>query len=279
MSLYHVHEATFAVPAGWRDQSMNVFRLPGKNGDKDAAIILTRDYDTPLQDAGEYADAQQEAAKKSFPGYRSLGREDTEIGHQPATVVDYQWRSNGAALLRQRQAYVRHQGAMLTLTLSVLATEFARVEAAWNEFLGSFRLVERPAEPEPVSDMPEPGAPLPHVFVLSTRDRHLHVFPDAAQACAQVDPLEVEQDDWVFFDSTGAPLKPRFVIGNKRGVFKKEPGRYELTADTAGVALPLHKRLRGVVIARPHGPFTTLDRLAAHLEGRPLPDEVTEDPA
>ncbi len=140
MPNYHLHEGLLSVPEGWCDQSMNVFRIPGKNSNKDAAIILTRDHETPVETSTEYADAQQEAAKKSFPGYRHIDRIETQVDGQAATIVDYQWRSNGSALLRQRQLYVRHQAVMLTLTASAMANEFERIDEIWQELLISFKL-------------------------------------------------------------------------------------------------------------------------------------------
>lgn len=272
MPKYHLHEGALSVPDGWRDQSMNVFRLPGKNSNKDAAIILTRDFDTPLESAAAYADAQQEAARKSFPGYKQIERIETQIDGQPAAVVDYQWRSNGSALLRQRQLYVRHQSVMLTLTASAMADEFARIDEVWPELLESFQLFERAAE---ASDPVETAStePLPHVFALSARDRQLHVFATAQDACHQIDPLEVEDDGWVFFASTGMPLKPSFIKTNRRSMLRIERGFYELLADTAGVSLPLGKRMSGVSIAQGVAPFETLEQIHNHLMAAALPTD------
>ena len=265
MSHYHLHEGVLSVPEGWRDQSMNVFRLPGSNSNKDAAIILTRDYETTLGSPGEYASAQQEAAKKSFPGYKQISSSDLEVDGCPASVVDYQWRSNGSALLRQRQLYVRHQTAMLTLTASAMASEFERIDDVWQELLSSFRLFEREKEATE-AEAPADAEQLPHVFALSARDRQLHVFENPEQACRRTDPLEVESDAWVFFQSDGAPLKPVFVKPNRRSMLRVERGFYELVLDVVGVSLPLQKRLAGVsgLVAAP--PFDTLEVLRNHLE-------------
>ena len=265
MSQYHLHEGLLYVPEGWRDQSMNVFRLPGANSNKDAAIILTRDYETTLEAPSEYATAQQEAAKKSFPGYKQISLSAIEVDGSPAAVVDYQWRSNGSALLRQRQLYVRHQSAMLTLTASAMANEFERIDEVWQELLISFRLFERETggfEVEEIAEIEQ----LPHVFVLSTRDRQLHVLESSEQASRRIDPMEVESEGWVFFTSSGAPLKPIFVKPNRRSLLRVERGFYELVLDTAGVSLPLQKRLSGVsgLIGAP--PFDTLEALRSHLE-------------
>jgi len=232
MGTYHFHEGCFAAPDGWQDQSMTVFRLPGGANGKESAILLTRDRETPLHDVNQYADAQQDSVRKSFPGFRPLGRAEMEIGGQPGVVVDYQWRANGTVLLRQRQAYVRHGDVTLILTLSGLASDFEQLEPAWSKVVASFRLLERPDEVDDIAD--EASGALPHVFALSAQTRDLVVHGDTTAACASTDPFEVERGDWAFFASDGRPLQAAFLVPNRRSLLKKEPGRYELMPDLAG---------------------------------------------
>lgn len=265
MPQHHIHEGAFEMPEGWRDQSMTVFRLPAADGSKEAAILVTRDYDTPLEDVGEYADTQQEAAKKSFAGFKPLGREDITIDGEPAVLVDYQWRANGNVMLRQRQAYVRHQNVTLTLTATAAANEFARIEAVWAKVLSSFKLLVR--DDEIGTEGAGAAVVLPHVLALSTQDHVLTVYADRATACARTDPFEVEDERWVFFASSGQPLKAVFVVKNRRGVMKKTPGQFELVDDEVGVSRPLHERLRGIAAVRGLAPLQTLDDIQAHLSG------------
>lgn len=275
MPQHHIHEGAFEVPEGWRDQSMTVFRLPADKGSKEAAILVTRDYDTPLEDVAEYANTQQEAVKKSFSGFKSLGREDITIDGEPAVLVDYQWRANGNVMLRQQQAYVRHQGVTLTLTVTAAANEFGRVEQPWAQVLSSFKLLVR--EDELGLDQIATSVVLPHVFALSTRDHMLVVHADQTSACVRTDPFEVEDDRWVFFNSSGLPLKPTFMIKNRRGVMKKTPGRYELVRDEVGVSRPLSERLRSVDGVRGLAPLVTLSDIRAHLSG--APNAAATDPS
>ena len=97
MSQYHLHEGLLHVPEGWRDQTMNVFRLPGGNSNKDAAIILTRDYETTLDTATDYASAQQECRRAFLATSRSARANWKSMDARPpllttsgeATVVHY----------------------------------------------------------------------------------------------------------------------------------------------------------------------------------------------
>lgn len=272
MKTYHLHEGTVVIPEGWRDQTMNVFRLPGKNGGKEAAIVITRDYETALESPLEYADAQQEAARKAFAGFKPLGRNEAVLGGQPAAVVDYQWRANGTVMLRQRQVYVRHQGAMLTVTLSGVVSEFQNLEPAWEQVMASFQLLDRNDEPDVAP--PSAALSLPFVFALSTAERHLHVYEDEADACRQVDAFEVEDGGWVFFSSTGRPLTVNFLAKNRRGMFSQESGKYMLSPDIAGVALPLQQRLRGATLVKPLAPLETMNSVEVQLAAAGLSQGV-----
>lgn len=266
MTTYHMQEGTFSVPEGWRDQSMTVLRMPTSSKAKEAAIIVTRDYETPLTDVNEYADAQQKTAKESFPGFKALGREESTLAGQPAVIVDYQWRANGTVPLRQRQAYVRHEDVMLTLTVSAQANEFGGIEDAWRRVLSTLNLFTRD---EPVQAVPGPlSEELPHVFALSARDRGLVVYADTPDACAKCDPFEVQDAGWIFFSSSGRPLKAIFEIENRRGVFKQRPGRFVLQPDTAGVEPHLGTRLDRVTGIQGLAPFATVEDVAAHLDAR-----------
>jgi hypothetical protein len=266
MTTYHMHEGSFSVPEGWRDQSMTVFRFPSPKG-KEAAIVITRDYETSIDDPMEYARAQQEAAKKNFPGFKSLGVQEQVIAEQTAAIVDYQWRANGSVLLRQRQAYLKHEQVMLTLTVSAQFDDFDRVEPAWSGVLASLRLASRQDEAPATEDAP--AQVLPHVFVLSTKTRELRVYADVAGASAQVDAFEVEEAHWLFFDSTGEPLRFRWTVPNKRSLLSRQAGAFELMPDPANAGGNLRTRLRGATLQTGMAPFDDLAAVERHLRGEP----------
>jgi len=264
MSAYRIHEGGVVIPEGWCDQTMNVFRLAEAGGGKDAALLITRDRDTPLTEVAEYAEAQQEAFKHQFPGYRALSRQDAELDGLPAIVLDYKWRSQNVTL-RQRQAMVRLDEAMLIFTLSARASEFDRHVAAWDSLLASFKR-ELPPEAQPT---PAPSlmgtAVLSHVFALSTQTRTLHVYPDAEVAAAAIPGLEVTQGHWVFFSSDGTPLQPAFTLRNRLGLLRSHSGRYELQPDPDSAGGPLDLRLNQVVAVHGCAPLNTLDEITRHL--------------
>lgn len=261
MTVYRLHEGRMALPDGWRDQTMNVFHLPDASGRKDVAFVVTRDYDTPLDDAGAYADAQQTAFKRQFPGYKPLAREAVTIGGLPGVMVDYQWRSD-KTVLRQRQAMVRLDDAMLVFTLNARVEDFERHLPAWTSILASFAVM--PPVPDEADTPATAHESLPHVFALSAKTRVLRVYPDLRSVCERISTREVESHDWVFFASDGSPLEPSVVQHSRHGLFKAE-GRYELRPSRGYSGLPLLRRLEAVTAVEGVPPLVSLQDIDAHL--------------
>ncbi|MCA8052256.1 DUF1795 domain-containing protein [Burkholderia arboris] len=261
MAVYRLHEGRMALPDGWRDQTMNVFHLPDASGRKDVAFVVTRDYDTPLDDVGAYADAQQAAFKRQFPGYKPIAREPVTIDGLPGLMLDYQWRSD-KTVLRQRQAMVRLDEAMLVFTLNAREEDFERHIPAWTSILSSF--VVMPPAPEAVDTPAASHTSLPHVFALSAKTRVLRVYPDQRTACERISAREVESHDWVFFASDGSPLEPSIIQRSRHGLFKAD-GRYELRSSPGYSGLELRRRLESVAAVEGVPPLTSLQDIEAHL--------------
>ncbi|WP_323123410.1 DUF1795 domain-containing protein [Burkholderia alba] len=262
MTAYRLHEGRVTLPAGWRDKTMNVFHLPDDAGRKDVAFVVTRDYDTPLDDVAAYADAQQAAFKKQFPAYKPLLREAITLDGLPALMLEYQWRSD-KSVLRQRQAMVRLDDAMLVFTLNARTEDFDRHIPAWESILASFKHL--PPEPEPVEapSLVATGV-LPHVFALSGKTRVLHVYPNADAAVAAVDAQEVEDHHWVFFASDGSPLAAKITQRSRHGLFKAT-GRYELHPNPADPGLRLAHRLNAVAGVEGSPPFASIHDIASYM--------------
>ncbi len=81
---------------------------------------------------------------------------------------------------------------------------------------------------------PPGGAPLPCVFAFSERRRTLHVFADQGEACRRIDPREVAQAAWAFFNGDGQALGATFVIPNEDPV-RGKAGTYVLSLKYAAV--------------------------------------------
>jgi len=133
---------------------MQVFRLPGEGGSGDAALIVTRDYETQLESPVEYAKAQLRPLQKQFVAFRLSAELATEVAGRVVALLDYEWTANDV-VLRQRQAFVRAEACMLVLTLTARSESFAPLEDTWASVLQSLRLRDEaprePAAPSPRS--------------------------------------------------------------------------------------------------------------------------------
>lgn len=144
---YRMHEAQLSIPASWRDQTMQMFRIPDVPGE--ASFVVTRDCQPSTRDAKPYADAQLAALEHQFPEFRALASTEKQLGTQRIAVLDYQWRTD-KLMLRQRQAYVPAPACMLTLTLTARPETFDQLEWAWTLVLSSLRLYAPQPAPGPL---------------------------------------------------------------------------------------------------------------------------------
>jgi len=274
--MYLTHEALMRIPEGWSDQTMNVFRLAGKNGMKDTSLVVTRDYNTELQDVAEYAKGFLDVAGKQFSGFKLLAQGDASIDSQPAYIIDYTWRSGGTSLLRQRQAFVRN-GPMLIIALTAMASEFMQHDPVWVEFLSAFRLRKDEPQPERAPQAPaandEVVAPPPvaatpdYFYALSIRQRALRVVPLATDLQKAFNAVDVEDGLWAFYAANGSPLRAHMVEPNRRGVFWSDPGTFELVpaGDSHG-ALPLDRILNEIREVKGPAPLNSVVGVRESLE-------------
>jgi hypothetical protein len=274
--MYLTHEATLRVPDGWLDQSMNVFRLPGKSGAKDTSLVVTRDHNTELEDPTEYAKGFLDLAGKQFNAFKLLAQGEASIDGQPAHIIDYTWRSGGAALLRQRQAFVRN-GPMLIITLTAMASEFMQHDAVWVEFLSAFKLRKDEPSPEPVPQPPAandevaapptPAAAPDYFYALAIRQRALHVVPATTVLQKAFNAVDVEDGLWKFYAADGSPLRAQMIEPNRRGVFWSDPGTFELVRASDGHgALPLDRILTEVQEVKGPVPLNSVVGVRESLE-------------
>ena len=282
MKTYRIHEGELDIPEAWKDQGMQVFRLPGGENGKDASIIITRDHDTTIAGPVEYSESQQEAVAKQFPGYRPVKQGELSIGGRSSACIEFKWRANGT-VLRQRQAFLRaDEGCMLTLTLTALDAEFDRHEDAWTQVTGSFRLAQADdlaADPARSPGLPPPS---PHlVFVLHVRERLLKAHADAQQACAGTSSIDVEDQRVLFFAGDGTPLEPLLESSLRRSLLGRHEVPYHLRPASAPGAAGLRPMLDAVARYEGIPPLADLEALRRHLapQASPAPGGSSGDRA
>ncbi|CAA0117799.1 Uncharacterised protein [Halioglobus japonicus] len=101
------------------------------------------------------------------------------------------------------------------------------------------------------------------VFVFSTDDRGLEVFPSKSEAIAACEGIDVENGECLFWDEYGINLKPEFSKPNKKGSFTVVSGIYDLVPFPIG--LELIDFLPHVGYVEGHGMFNSVPELRRHL--------------
>ncbi|EPF4178158.1 TPA: DUF1795 domain-containing protein [Escherichia albertii] len=88
--MYQMNEGTLDIPAGWRDESVNVFVCPDNSG---INLTVTR---TPVGNNMAAEDVYEDTAKEfpaGLPGYQEVSRSTTEVDGLPAFRLEYHWKS------------------------------------------------------------------------------------------------------------------------------------------------------------------------------------------
>lgn len=131
---YRLNEADIDIPAGWQDQSINIFKLPGAAGAGDASFVVSRD---PSQDDlpfADYIERQLKQAEQQLPGFKLLLRGDFVLHGHAASRLDYSWQREGRDLLL-RQVFVERKPAVLITTLTTTPNDIKHHEKAWKEVM------------------------------------------------------------------------------------------------------------------------------------------------
>jgi hypothetical protein len=103
------------------------------------------------------------------------------------------------------------------------------------------------------------------IYVFANDDRGLAVYGSHAQAIAACEAVDVEDNNYRFFDAAGQPLRPRVVQPTSRGLFTVSSGRYVLEPDLAQSSGTLASLLGEVSYVEGCG-FTSAVAVAAELE-------------
>lgn len=106
------------------------------------------------------------------------------------------------------------------------------------------------------------------LFALSTDDRTLLVFDDAAEAVTHCEGLDVAEGGWRFWDARGAPLDAAFAEPAARGRLFTANGRYALVPARAPDAAPLRTCLDAIRALAPNSHVADLAALRHLLDAR-----------
>jgi hypothetical protein len=103
------------------------------------------------------------------------------------------------------------------------------------------------------------------IFVASTEEQSLMVFPSELDAVSYCEGLDVEAGEWLFWDDAGSPLEPHFEVPNKRGLFTVTNGTYRLVPAASMHHAPLAEALSAIRHFEGPAPFFSETAVRSHI--------------
>jgi hypothetical protein len=146
MGDYRIQEADLTVPDGWSDQSLNVFKIPGAEGRRDASFVISRDPTKGGATLDQYMAKQEAQCREALPGFALRQADRFDFGEHRAGWLEFTWRNQGAELLL-RQVFIDRGPAVLICTLTTHPDDIAHIDVAWRTLMNSLRLRPLPEAP------------------------------------------------------------------------------------------------------------------------------------
>ncbi len=141
---YRTQEMDFMLPAGFIDQTVNMF-VTTTTGASEYTVVINRAALDEGQELEGYVDAQVAMLRKSVARYDLRLRETIEVGRQPAISLESSWVQNNVPI-EQRQVLVEHARIVLMLTLTARDTIKPQWWRAFDDLLDSIRFHDQAAE-------------------------------------------------------------------------------------------------------------------------------------
>lgn len=142
MSLYHIQEASFELPAQSADKSLNIFSIPDGPG-RQASLVITRDNPRRGLTLAQYAERILMEMEEKLHQFDLQLRREVLLGGASAIQFDYTWVSDGTPMV-QRQLVLLLPAAEGTVPIGLLVsftgTQWSEgCEQLYQGFLTTFR--------------------------------------------------------------------------------------------------------------------------------------------
>jgi hypothetical protein len=224
---YRFNEASVVLPAELIDKSLQTFILA--NGEQSFNVVVSRVDPEPEESLAQLCERLLKAWQGQLPKFKMIERRRITAGGQAAEYFDCRWEVEGVTV-HQRQVIALTPGPEPTEPMNGLIVtgtcqnQFAEpYTEIFEKFIKSLRwryATQVPDERQTV--------PLRYCFALSRSYGTLHVFASAVDASVQINPFEVENDLWRFYDDDGTPLYVKWLEPNRRTANTLKPGSYQL---------------------------------------------------
>jgi len=224
---YRFNEATVVLPAELIDKSLQNFILA--DGRQSFNVVVSRVDLEPEESLAQLCERLLKAWQSQLPQFKIIERRRITVDRQAAEYFDCRWEADGIAIhQRHIVALAPSPEPAETMTgLIVTGTcqnQFTKpYTEIFEEFIASLRW--RHAAPRPNESQNELSG---YCLALHLSDRSLHVFANARDASKQIDPFEVDNGLWEFYDDDGAPLYVEWIEPNRRTADTLKPGSYQL---------------------------------------------------
>lgn len=138
MSTYHIHEGSYSLPAGWRDESMIIHTVGDPRGPAQFSVVMSRTRVNDGEDFVEFAERQLADLQRTLPDFSVLDQAQRHVGGQMALEASFSWASDRGPM-QQRQVYVPAGPTVLVITATSLGRLDPARMAEVDALLASFR--------------------------------------------------------------------------------------------------------------------------------------------
>jgi hypothetical protein len=119
MPTYTVNEASWEIPTGWRDRTVNIFSY-GTEPPLPLSLVVSRDELKSGQTLADFADEQVKQFGEKLHQFRLLGKRQLTVSGAVALEAEFTWRSEKGPM-HQRQVYVPTAGSSKLVIMTATA--------------------------------------------------------------------------------------------------------------------------------------------------------------
>ena len=137
---YRIQEGDLPIPADWRDQTINVFKIPGTSGARDASFIISRDPDRGMKSFDDYVAQQLKHCGTNLPRFSLKKNERLAYQDCRGAWLEYTWQQDKVELYL-RQVFYDRGPQILICTLTTTADDLPAHDPAWRKVMVGMKLL------------------------------------------------------------------------------------------------------------------------------------------
>ena len=159
MNPYRIQEGDLPIPAEWRDQTINVFTIPGTGGARDASFVISRDPDRGMKSFEDYVEQQLKQCRANLPRFTLKKNDRFEYQHHHGAWLEYTWQQEKVELYL-RQVFYDRGPQILICTLTTTAADLEAHDPAWRKVMANMKLIPLVGDTENAPAFPPERSPV-----------------------------------------------------------------------------------------------------------------------